>query len=49
MIIYCWADGTWCTEDDIEEMTHMSDDYGTFTSFATDEEIEEEVRQLTCC
>ena len=46
MTIYYWPDGTWCTEDEIEEMTHMSDDYGTFTSFATDEEIDDEVQKL---
>lgn len=25
--IYCWADGTWCDEEDLEGMTHMSDDF----------------------
>lgn len=26
-IIYVWADGSWCEEDEIEGMGHMSDDY----------------------
>ena len=25
--IYVWADGTWCEKDELEEMSHMSDDY----------------------
>jgi hypothetical protein len=49
MTIYYWADGTWCKENEVDEFTHMSDDYGIFTSFATDEEIDEEVRRLISC
>jgi len=27
MEICVWADGTWCWLDEVNEMTHMSDDY----------------------
>ncbi len=38
--IYVWADGTWCEEDELEQMTHMSDDYATVT--VHDEETSEQ-------
>lgn len=25
--IIVWSDGTWCMGEDLEEMTHMSDDF----------------------
>lgn len=25
--IYIWPDGAWCYEDELEEMSHKSDDY----------------------
>lgn len=25
-----WADGTWCYREELEQMTHMSDDYQVF-------------------
>lgn len=25
--IFVWSDGTWCFREDLEEMSHMSDDY----------------------
>lgn len=29
MNVIIWADGTWCYDDELSEMTHMSDDYET--------------------
>jgi hypothetical protein len=26
-VIYVWPDGTWCYDDELHEMTYMSDDY----------------------
>jgi hypothetical protein len=31
--IYVWCDGTWCEEDELEEMSHMSDDYAKVTVY----------------
>lgn len=28
MSIFYWPDGTWCYRHELEQMTHMSDDYG---------------------
>lgn len=28
--LHKWADGTWCYDEDLDDMTHMSDDYETF-------------------
>jgi len=25
--IYVWPHGVWCEEDELEQMTHLSDDY----------------------
>ena len=27
MKVIVWADGTWCFDEELEEMTHLSDDY----------------------
>ncbi len=34
-----WPDGTWCYGDELEHMTHMSDDYETLV-FGTDEHVD---------
>lgn len=45
-IIYYWPNNTWCYEDELREMTHMSDDYATmFIPYHyDDEDIETKVR-----
>lgn len=40
--IYIWADGTWCYEEELEQMTHMSDDHALVT-LLDDEEPEDAV------
>ncbi|QGH45257.1 SIR2 family NAD-dependent deacetylase [Bacteriophage Eos] len=37
--IMLWADGTWCFRDELEEMTHMSDDYKVLLENSTEWEV----------
>lgn len=41
MKVYVWPDGTWCYGDELEEMTHMSDDYQVHETVLMDAELEE--------
>lgn len=46
--LYCyWPDGTWCYRWELEQMTHMSDDFATLEMLPgkSYEEIEAEVQQ----
>ena len=29
MLIHFWPDGCWCHPDELDQMTHKSDDYGS--------------------
>ena len=48
ILICAWPDGTWCLKEDIEEYTHMSDDYFIVSvpEECDDEEIEEIVTNI---
>lgn len=37
--IMLWSDGTWCFRDELEEMTHMSDDYKVLLENSTEWEL----------
>lgn len=39
-VIYVWADGTWCESDELEQMSHMSDDFATVV--VSDDETNEQ-------
>ena len=41
--ILVWADGTWCYEDQLQEFSHLSDDY---SRVRCDEGSEEEAAQV---
>ena len=48
--IYYWSTGHWCHEDELSQMTHLSDDYGVLEiSVDTDEHcIDALVREAIC-
>lgn len=47
MTIYYWPHGTWCFEDDLEDYSHLSDDYGkmTLSEDSSYDEIDNAVNQ----
>lgn len=47
MKFYIWCDGTIATDEDIEQMTHMSDDYLTIdTNELSWAEVKEEIYKI---
>ncbi len=44
--IFVWPDGTWCYPENIEEYSHMSDDYARVNVDKTiDEAVEKHINQ----
>jgi hypothetical protein len=42
MTIFYWCDGTWCHANELDQMAHRSDDFGTlqFDDEKADDEID---------
>lgn len=38
IVIFVWADGTWCEPSELHEYGHKSDDYSKIRCYAGDEE-----------